>query len=132
MESGSAAAVRSKGPAIATRQVAVCIDDVPTDVVISVFTDALWVVALQRGRIGHLFECSSDGGSAESETFSVACLLGSRGGVEEVFARQIVAALSGTTERRMLVGLGLQSREPPVSVLHGLLAVLRANVFWKK
>ncbi len=79
-------------------------------------------------------DARSDGGSAAdgTETFTVNCVLGARGGVEEVFARQIVGALSPTTNRRFLVSLALQSKEPPVSTLHGLLAVLRANAFWKK
>ena len=67
-----------------------------------------------------------------TETFTVNCVLGARGGVEEVFARQIVGALSATTRRRLLVCLGLQSKEPPLSTLHGLLAVLKANAFWRR
>ena len=115
-----------------SRQVAVKIDGVHTDVVLTVFVDALLVLVTQRGKIGHVFETYSDGGEGSSETFTVNVLLGSREGVEEVFARQIIEALSKTTRRKVIIGLGLRDREPPVSTLHGLLGVLKANVIWKR
>ena len=108
------------------------IDGVHTDVILTLHANAIMIVVTQRDKVGHFFEAFSDGGHEESETFTVNTLLGSRGGVEEVFARQMVQTLSGTTQRKFIIGLGLKEREPPVSTLHGLLAVLRANVFWKK
>jgi hypothetical protein len=127
-------APKRKKEALPSRQIAVQIDGVHTDVLLTVFEDVVHVLATQRGKVGHVFECESDGGSAAdgTETFTVNCVLGARGGVEEVFARQIVAALSETTSRRFLVSLGLLSKDPPVSTLQGLLAVLKANAFWKK
>jgi|JI10StandDraft_1071094.scaffolds.fasta_scaffold786842_1 hypothetical protein len=116
---------------VKSRQIAVTIDGIHTDVVLSEFVDVVHVLVTQRQKVGHLFECSSDGGvSGEdgSETFSVDCLLGSRETVEEVYARQIVAALP--TEKKLLIALALQQKEPPLSMLHGLLAVLKANAFW--
>jgi hypothetical protein len=120
---------------IKCRHVAVSIDGIQTDLVLSEFVDTIHLLITQRGKIGHLFECSSDGGvpgDEGSETFTVNCLLGKRESVEEVFARQIVASLSPTTEKRLLIALGLQQREPPISTLNGVLAVLSANAFWKK
>jgi hypothetical protein len=120
---------------IKSRQIAVSIDGVHTDVVLSEFVNAIHVLVTQRGKVGHVFECSSDGGvpgEEGSETFTVDCLLGRREAVEEVFARQMVQALSATTEKKLLISLGLKEKEPPISTLQGLLAVLLANAFWKK
>lgn len=124
---------------IKSRQIAVLIDEVHTDIVLSELANAIQVVVTQRGKVGHVFECVSDGGVPDggvpgegSETFSVDCVLGRRETIEEVFARQIVQTLSATTEKKLLIALGLKEKEPPVSTLRGLLAVLLANAFWKK
>lgn len=118
-------------PLIKTRQVAVTIDGVHTDIVLTVFSNCIMCVVTQREKIGHMFECHCDGGFEDTETYTVNALLGSRGGVEEVFARQIIAALSRTTQRHFIIGLAMKEKEPPISTLHGVLSALKANVFWK-
>lgn len=96
------------------------------------FSDKLLILVTQREKIGHFFEAYSDGGVGETETFSVNALLGSRDGIEEIFARQIVETLAFSTRKKLIIGLGLKDRQPPVSTLHGLLAVLKANIIWKR
>ncbi len=123
----------AKRKKLKSRQLAVLIDDVHTYVVLTEFFDCIHVLVTQRGKVGHVFDCQSDGGvpgEDGSETFTVHCLLGKRETVEEVFARQIVQALSGTTEKKLIIALGLAHKEPPVSMLQGLLAVLKKNAFW--
>jgi hypothetical protein len=115
-----------------SRQLAVLIDGVHTDIILTVYSDCVLVVCTQRAKLGHLFEAYSDGGDGDCETFTVNPLLGSREGIELIFARQIVEALSKSTKRKLFISLSLQERTPPLSTLHGLLAVLRANVIWKR
>ncbi len=120
--------------ALASRQLALSIDGVRTDVVITVFRDTVLIIVTQRDKIGHLFEGSCDGGDAasDSRTFTVTTLLGSRADtVPQIYARQVVALV---TERwsqcRVVFGVALRDATPPVSMLAGVLAALRANALW--
>jgi hypothetical protein len=119
-----------------TRQLAVRIDGVHTDVVVSDIGDTLFIIITQRDKIGHLFECSCDGGdTAESQTFTVNTLLGSRSdeSVETIFARQIVQLVANhAPQKKVILGMALKDRQPPPSTLAGVLAVLGANSsMWK-
>ena len=114
-------------------QIAVTIDDIHTDFIFTLFNDCIFVVVTQREKIGHLIEAYSDGGFDECETYTVNVLLGSRESVEQIYARNIVQEMSKVTKNKVLIGMGLKDRQPPTSMLDGILSVIRANaVFWGK
>ncbi len=48
---------KKKKEALLMRQIAVLIDGVHTDILLTLFEDAIQITVTQRGKIGHLFEC---------------------------------------------------------------------------
>ena len=53
---------KRKKEALPFRQVAVEIDGVHTDVLLTLYEDAVHVLVTQRGKVGHVFECERWGG----------------------------------------------------------------------
>lgn len=135
----------SQPPTIASRQIAVLIDGIHTDIIITVFEGNILLIITQREKIGHWFEAYCDGGDGEGITYTVNILLGSRDDtVPQVYARQIVAMLTspgggvvglvgvvGGGVRKLIIGLGFREKCPPPSTLTGLLSVLKVNKIWK-
>lgn len=117
-----------------TRALAVEIDGVHTDLVMSRFGATLLLVLTQRAKVGHMVEAVCDGGADEARTYSVDVRLGARDDpVPEIFARHLVALLADHNgpDTRLVLGIAMREREPPPSTLQAVLAVVRANVdFW--
>ena len=112
-----------------SRHVAVEIDHIRTDIIITEYANRIFILITQRSKMGSLVSASKDGGQGSSATYTVEVLMGSRQDpIPEIYARQIIAVVSQVTEKPLLLSLALKHKEPPVSMLKSLVTILKLNL----
>ena len=98
-----------------TLQAAASIDGVHTEVVSTAFSDRVFVVVTQLGKVGNLLSACVERGADGEDIYSVSTLLGRRDDPTlAVYARQLAQRMADADCRKpLLLGIALAPRKEP-------------------
>lgn len=119
---------------INTRQIAVTLDGVHTDIVYQMFSDKLFIIATQLGKMGTLISCETDGigggggvmGEATMDVNARVLLGNPDEPLLLVFASNLFKKLSSFVDRRTIL-ISVALKEKNVRILHALEKVIVEN-----
>ena len=101
---------------VKTKKATAIIGDKPTDFVINVYADRVFIIITQTGKPGTLVHVSRDqgAGGAGGKTATTRVLLGKRDDYVLVYAKKIGELVSSRTSKPLLLALCVLSDSPEV------------------
>ncbi|XP_068690356.1 proteasome assembly chaperone 3-like [Montipora foliosa] len=116
-----------------TRQAAILIDGIHTEVFCCCYQDRIFVIVSQLEKMGNLISVnklssSEDASSTGTQTFHTKTLMGSDEEIWHVYAKQIGALVSSSSSKPLLVGIALKKHSP--QTLQQILKLLQSNQVW--
>ncbi|XP_073228160.1 proteasome assembly chaperone 3-like [Porites lutea] len=118
---------------VQTRQAAVILDGIHTEVICCCYQDRIFVIVSQFEKIGTLISVNKlsstkDASATGMQTFSTKTLIGIDEEIWHVYAKQIAKLISESSNKPVLLGIALKKHSP--QILQQILHLLQANRVW--